>query len=222
MSKVLVLAVHPDDETLGCGGTLLKHKESGDRIYWLIATDMKEESGFTKSEILQRQKEIDTVAGLYGFDEVYKLNIPTMKVDQFPMMELVKRTSDIFNSVKPNIIYLPFLADMHSDHRMMFQAAYSCTRTFRYPFIKKVMMMESISETEYAPALKESAFVPSCFVDITTFLDKKLDIIRTYKNEIGNHPFPRSIENITSLAIFRGATAGCKYAESFMVLKEIW
>ena len=141
MNKVLVLAVHPDDETLGCGGTLLKHKERGDRIYWLIATAMKEESEFAKSEILQRQKEIDTVASLYDFDGVYHLNIPTMKVDQLPMIELIKRTSHIFNFVKPNIIYLPFMADMHSDHRIMFQAAYSCTRTFRYPFIKKVVIL---------------------------------------------------------------------------------
>ena len=222
MNNVLVLAVHPDDETLGCGGTLLKHKEHGDRIYWLIATDMREESEFAKSEILQRQKEIDIVAGLYGFDGVYNLDIPAMKVDQLSMIELVKKISKIFNTVKPNIIYLPFMADMHSDHRIMFQAAYSCTKTFRYPFIKKVVMMESISETEYAPALTETSFVPNYFVDITSFLDKKLDIIKTYKSEIGNHPFPRSIENITSLAIFRGATSGCKYAEGFMVLKEIW
>jgi LmbE family N-acetylglucosaminyl deacetylase len=226
MNKILVVAVHPDDETLGCGGTLLKHKADGDEIYWLILTTIKNgyknwDLGFSKEVIKKREYEIKRVAELYNFDGVYKLEFPTMRIDEISMSNLIKKISDIFLEVKPNVIYLPFKDDVHSDHRKVFEATFSCTKSFRYPFIKQVYMMETLSETEFAPSLKENSFVPNVFVDITQFLEKKIQIMKVFKSEIKEHPFPRSVENIKALAIFRGATAGVKYAESFMLLKEI-
>jgi LmbE family N-acetylglucosaminyl deacetylase len=97
----------------------------------------------------------------------------------------------------------------------------ACTKSFRYPFVKQVLMYECISETEFAPALSENAFLPNYFVDITEFMDKKNQIMGIYSSEVGEHPFPRSIENIKALAHFRGATAGVKYAEAFQLLKYI-
>ena len=82
-------------------------------------------------------------------------------------------------------------------------------------------MMETLSETEFALSLKEDSFVPNVFVDISQVFEKKLEIMRIYESELGDHPFPRSERNLKALAIFRGATAGCEYAESFMLLKEI-
>lgn len=83
-------------------------------------------------------------------------------------------------------------------------------------------MYEIISETEFAPPFQNNAFVPNCFSDISKYLDKKISIMQIYNGEMKEHPFPRSIDNLKALAIFRGATAGVKYAEAFMVLKEIW
>ncbi|MEW5743968.1 MAG: PIG-L deacetylase family protein [Nitrospirota bacterium] len=222
MRKVLVLAAHPDDETLGCGGTLLKHKASGDEIRWLIATCMREEDGFQRERIVARKEEIERVTTMYGFDEVYNLDVPAMKTDEIPIGELVNRISTIFQLIKPETLYLPFKGDIHSDHRILFEAAYSCTKAFRHPLLKRVAMYETISETEFAPSLYGHAFIPNYFIDVSDFLHEKLEIMRVYKSEIGEHPFPRSIENIKSLATFRGATAGCQYAESFVILKEIW
>ena len=82
-------------------------------------------------------------------------------------------------------------------------------------------MMETLSKTEFAPGTIEDSFIPNMFVDITDFIDRKIEIMKHYKTEIGQYPFPRSEKNIRSLATFRGATAGCEYAESFMILKEI-
>lgn len=222
MNKILVLAVHPDDETLGCGGTLLKHKSLKDKIYWLICTNISEEYGFEKQIVLARQKEIALVKKTYKFDNVYNLDIPTMKVDTISMNDLITKISKIFYEIQPDILYLPFYGDVHSDHRKLFHAAFSCTKTFRYPFIKKILMMETISETEFAPGLKEFGFIPNYFVNINDFFDKKLDIIKIFHKELGEHPFPRSLKNIKALATFRGAMADCNYAESFMILKEIW
>lgn len=221
MNKVLILAVHPDDETLGCGGTLLKHKENGDSIHWLIATDIKEEEGFNKETVKERELEIEAVNDLYGFESVHKLGISAMKVDEYSMSDLINRISKVIKELEPNIIYLPFNNDVHSDHRTIFDAAFSCTKSFRYPFINKIYMFETLSETEFSPSTKENAYVPNVFVNISEYMDKKLEIIRTYASEIGEHPFPRSERNLLALATMRGATANCEYAESFMLLKEI-
>ena len=88
-NKVIVIAVHPDDETLGCGGTLLKHKSNGDEIHWFIITAIKEAYGFSKEEVLQREKEIEIVSKMYNFDGVYRLDLPTTKIDEFNLRKQV-------------------------------------------------------------------------------------------------------------------------------------
>jgi LmbE family N-acetylglucosaminyl deacetylase len=221
MNKVLVIAVHPDDETLGCGGTLLKHKASGDEVHWLIATDIKESEGFNKALILERNLEIKEVEKLYGFDLVHRLGLSTTKVDEYSMSELITKISSVIIDIKPNIIYLPFKGDVHSDHRCIFDAAYSCTKSFRYPFIKKIYMMETLSETEFSLSMQVGGFIPNLFVDITEYIERKIGIMKVYKSEMGEHPFPRSEKNIRALATFRGASSGCEYSESFMLIKEI-
>ena len=226
MNKVLTIAVHPDDETLGCGGTLLKHKANGDKIFWVIVTTIKSgykgwDLGFSEDVIKKRDEEIIKTAKMYNFDGVIRLELPTMRLDEVSMSEIIGKISRVFNEIKPNIVYLPFKSDVHSDHRKVFEASFSCVKTFRYPFIKKVLMMETLSETDFAPATKEDAFVPNVFVDISEYFDKKIEIMKIYESELGVHPFPRSLATIEALAKVRGAQAGCEYAESFMLLKDI-
>lgn len=214
---VLVIAVHPDDETLGCGGTLLKHKASGDEVHWLICTTIDKTNSYYKT----REDELKRVADAYEFSSVNNLRLKTMQVDEYGMSSLVDKISNVINTIKPNIIYLPFKGDVHSDHRKIFEASYSCTKSFRYPFIKKIYMMEILSETEFAPSTKEDSFIPNTFVDISAYFGKKIEIMKIFKSEISMHPFPRSERNLKSLATLRGATAGCEYAESFVLLKDI-
>ena len=216
-NKVLIIAVHPDDETLGCGGTLLKHKLNGDEIHWLICTTIDKANSYYET----REKEIKKVSTMYDFDSVHNIRLKTMQVDEYSMSELVGKISKVINEVKPTTIYLPFKGDVHSDHRKIFEASYSCTKSFRYPFIKKIYMIETLSETEFAPSTKEDSFIPNVFVDISAFMDKKLEIMKVFESEISEHPFPRSERNLKALATLRGATCGCEYAESFVLLKEI-
>ena len=217
MNKALVIAVHPDDETLGCGGTLLKHKANNDEIHWLICTAMNK----NQSKYKVRQQEIEKISKMYDFNGVHKLELNTMQVDEYTISELIEKISKVIKKVQPNIIYLPFKGDVHSDHRKIFEAAFSCTKTFRYPFIKNIYMMETLSETEFAPSIMGDNFVPNVFVDISKYLDKKIQLMKIFESEIDMHPFPRSERNIKALATFRGASCGCEYAESFMLLKEI-
>ena len=215
--KVLVVAVHPDDETLGCGGTLLKHKANGDEIHWLICTTIDKNNSYYKI----RENEIKEVSNLYNFDSVHNLRLKTMQVDNYSISEIVNKISQIIKKIQPNIIYLPFKGDVHSDHRKIFEASYSCTKSFRYPYVKKIYMMETLSETEFAPSTKEDSFIPNVFVDISQFFEKKIEIMKVFKTEMKKYPFPRSERNLRALATLRGATCGCEYAESFMLLKEI-
>lgn len=216
-NKILIIAVHPDDETLGCGGTLLKHKAYGDDAHWLICTTIDQSHSYYE----QREKELQLVSDAYGFDGVHNLRLKTMQVDEYSMSELIGKISNVINELKPNIIYLPFKGDVHSDHRKIFEASYSCTKSFRYPFVKKIYMIETLSETEFSPSTKEDSFIPNVFVDISEHMEKKIEIMKMFESEIAPHPFPRSERNLRALATFRGATAGCDYAESFVLLKEI-
>jgi LmbE family N-acetylglucosaminyl deacetylase len=216
-NKILVIAVHPDDETLGCGATLLKYKENGDEIHWLICTAIDKSHRYYEA----REKEIEQVRDTYNFDSIHNLRLKTMKVDEYSMSQLITLISTVINKVKANIIYLPFKGDVHSDHRKIFEASYSCTKSFRYPFIKKIYMMETLSETEFSPSTIGDSFIPNVFIDVSKYMDQKIEIMKIFESEIAEHPFPRSERNLRALATLRGATSGCEYAESFVLLKEI-
>jgi LmbE family N-acetylglucosaminyl deacetylase len=220
-AQTVIISPHPDDETLGCGGTILKHHEEGNPIHWIIVTDMTENKGYTPQKIAERQKEIKIIAEIYGFTAVHNLNLPTSQLDTIPTGELIKTLGALFNEMKPTTVYLPNRSDVHSDHRVVFNAAWSCCKTFRYPFIRRVLMYETLSETDFTPPLHGTAFLPNSFSDISLFLERKIEIMRIYKGEMKEHPFPRSEHNIRSLASVRGATAGVEYAEAFMLIKEV-
>ena len=221
MGKIIVIAPHPDDETLGCGGSLLKHKENHDEIYWLIVTSMKEEDGWKPSEVEKRREEVNEVSNAYGFKNIFNLDFPTTKLDLIPLNTLVTSISKVVDDVKPQTIYIPNRSDIHSDHRKTFESAMSACKSFRMDFIKKILMYECLSETEFAPSLQENAFSPNYFVDISKYLEEKINILKVYKSELKEFPFPRSEINIRALASYRGATANVKAAEAFVLIKKI-
>ncbi len=219
--NIVVIAAHPDDETLGVGGTMLKHAANGDNVYWLIATNMLESEGFSMEQIAQRQSEIELAGTKLKVKGINKLNFASMSLTDNSLNQLIPKISAYFNEIKPEIIYVMNRSDAHSDHRILFDAVMACTKSFRYPFIKRVLMYECLSETEFAPALPEKVFIPNYYVDITDFMDMKLEIMKIYESEIDEHPFPRSISNIKALAHYRGASVGVNYAEAFQLLKFI-
>lgn len=244
MKNILVVAVHPDDETLGCGGTLRRFKTEGSFIHWLIVTSMYAQKGkeiwakksngetwlwrdkkidpvlFAEKEVERRAHEVKQVGKAYSFDSVHEMCLPAMCVDQIPMEKMINRISDIMHEVRPDTVILPFKADVHSDHRVAFEAAYSCTKRFRYPFVQRVMMMETISETDFGLGTGENMFCPNVYVNISNHIQEKIDIMALYGGEMASPPFPRSTENIRALALNRGCMSSFEYAEGYMLLKE--
>ena len=217
---ILVIAPHPDDETLGCGGTLLRHTAEGDELHWLIMTTITEEAGFSGERIQSRGDEIQRVADAYGFSTINPANFVAGRLDTYPKSDLVAEVSKCIVNVEPDTIYLPYRNDIHSDHAAAFDAVASCTKSFRYPSIKRVRAYETLSETEFSLGLDGNGFHPNMWIDITPYLDQKIEIMEFYEGEMGVHPFPRSEKNIRALATFRGATAGFEAAEAFIILLE--
>jgi LmbE family N-acetylglucosaminyl deacetylase len=218
--QAIVVAPHPDDETFGCGGTILRHRDQGDAVHWVIVTGMGE-ADFAADSIVAREREIEAVKRHYGFESVHSLGFPTTLLDTVPVGELVGAFKAVFNSVKPDTVYLPYRGDVHTDHRVVFDAVVSCTKWFRYPTIKRILAYETLSETEFGLDPDTNGFRPNVFINISAYLENKHEILEIYGTELGEFPFPRSIEAVRALAALRGATAGCAAAEAFMLLKEI-
>lgn len=220
-NKVLFIAAHPDDETLGFGGTILKHKKAGDELTWLIVANVYTNHEHSMGVTPEKKQEVVAVNEAYGFDNMYDLGLVATKIDQLPRFNLIQKILEIVKKTEPNIIYLQHFGDAHSDHKEVFDAVFTCTKSFRYPYVKQVYVAETLSETEFAAPIVNNAFIPNHFVDISEFIDEKIRIMDIYQTENGEHPFPRSEKNLRALATIRGAQAGVDSAEAFMCLKYL-
>ncbi len=210
-TRVLVVSVHPDDETIGCGGTIFYHQSKGAQVYCLHITSGNE---FQK----KLSKDLD---GAFMFKKSYNLDLPEIVLEDMSLSKIIPLISGVFREVEPNIVYLPNRSDPHSDHRRVFEACQACIKSFRYPYIKKVMMMDVISETDFAPALPENIFIPHVFVDISPFFEQKIDILKMFESELFEYPYTRSIDTMRAYNRYRGSQINSEYAESFMLIKEI-
>jgi LmbE family N-acetylglucosaminyl deacetylase len=161
--KVLVISVHPDDETLGCGGTILKHVGHGDSVYWLIITSTVEILGYSNEFIEKRKQQITSVAKAYRFTETYNLDYPTARLHTVDLSDLIAKISLVINDVKPMVVYTINRSDIHTDHQVVARAVMSSTKSFRYPFIKRLLMYECLSETEIETVAKGFNPLPFLF-----------------------------------------------------------
>ena len=220
MSNVLVVAPHPDDETLGCGGTLLRHVAEGDNVHWLIVTGVSEADGFSLERVTSRAHEIEEVTRRYGFVSVHALEFGTTQLDAIPMASLVEQIGTVFEAVEPSIVYLPYRGDVHTDHAAVFDASIACTKWFRYPYVNRVLVYETLSETDFNVDPDTSGFRPNVFVDISMYLDDKIEIMKIFRSELGAFPFPRSERAMRALAHLRGAASGFDASEAFMLIRE--
>lgn len=221
MAQVLVFAPHPDDETLGCGATLLKHLAQGDQVSWVIVTRMTEQMGFDTSRQAQRQQEIQQVAQDYGFAQVFELGFPVAQLDRVGLGELVSACADVVAKTQAELLYLPYRGDAHSDHAYVFDAVSACTKNFRYPSVNSVRVYETLSETGFGLNPQDTGFKPNLWVEVNEYLERKIDIMHRFESELAAHPFPRSEQSIRALATLRGAQINQPAAEAFMNLKQV-
>jgi LmbE family N-acetylglucosaminyl deacetylase len=159
------------------------------------------------------------VSKKYGFSDVFNLRLPTTKIDTLPLSDLIGEITNVYNNIKPDVIYMPFAYDVHTDHQIIAKALQSTYKWFRYPHIKKVYMYETPSETEFN-FVENRVFRPNVFINISQYLGNKIETMKIYDGEIGDFPFPRSEKAIRSLAALRGSQSGFESAEALELVYE--
>ena len=217
--NIMVISPHPDDETLGAGGTLLRLKQEGQQIFWLNITNVTQDSPGDTSFYTVRQRQIRQIRQFYQFNGFHDLSLPPCTLSCMDENELIGKIGTYFSAVQPDWVILPDPEDAHSDHKAVYNACMSCTKVFRYPYIKKVTTMEILSESDFSK--NGTAFSPNYFVDISATLDDKLNAMKIYDTELDGVPFPRRLDTLQALATVRGAASGARYAEAFRIIKWI-
>lgn len=220
--KTLIVAPHPDDELLGCGGTLLRCVAEGRTVAWLLMTNISEEAGWPTERALNRVEEINYVReGLQVLPQhMYELSFPTTELDRIPLNHLIEKISVMFAEFPPEEVLMPFPGDVHSEHRIIFEAASACTKWFRYPSVRRTLAYETASETDFRINPCISAFQPNVFVNIKQHLSKKIELMNIFQTEVDSFLFPRSAKALKSLTNFQGSQSGFEAAETFVLLRE--
>lgn len=214
MNKVLIVAAHPDDELLGVGGIILKHKSNGDEVRTII---------FCEGESLRYKKDVGQsnaiieASRVLGVDEVYHLRFPDQKLDQYCLTDLIKPIEDISEMYKPNIIYCQCGYDSNKDHKLLFEASNIAFRP-THPWIKEFYCFYTASSTEWG---YPRDFIPDTWVDITEFLSKKIEAFEKYKSEVCAYPHPRSSQSLIYQAHFWGNKCCLDAAEVLMTIRKI-
>lgn len=219
-SRVLVVAPHPDDEVLGCGGTIARHVAQDDEVHVLVVT-----RGASELYPLEEEEEVRQEARaahlILGVSDTHFLDFPAPKLDTIPVYQLADAIAHIIRQYQPQIVYLPHRGDIHLDHQRVYQATLVAARPINHCPVRQLLCYETLSETEWAPPWSDTAFVPNVFVDITDYLDLKLKAMHCYKSELQYAPHPRSLYGIETLARQRGSTVSLSAAEVFMLVRQI-
>ena len=217
---VLVIAPHPDDEVLGCGGTIAKRAEAGDEVWICVVTEGKEPL-YDKEFVDNEEKEMRSAHKILGVAQTVTLKYPSAELDLISQRLLNESISEIVNTLKPDEVYIPHVGDVHRDHQIVADAAMVACRPNRKHKVKRLLSYEVMSETDWNNPYAGNAFVPTVYEDISKHLMKKCDAMREYKSQVQEHPSARSFIAIQGLAMHRGSVVGLEAAEAFMLLREV-
>jgi N-acetylglucosamine malate deacetylase 1 len=220
MRRVLVFAAHPDDEVLGMGGTLAIHTDRGDEVRVVVVTDgsSTQYPGDTELRIRKEEEALQAAAEL-GVRDYVHLDLPDMRLDTLPHVEVNAVVEQQVRDVEPEIVYT-VQPDVNRDHRAIFDSVAVGTRPTPDQTVRRVLTYAPTSSTEWTPA-PVSWFVPNWFVDVSATLERKVAAFSHYETERRDYPHPRSERAIRAAAEFYGASCGCEYAEPFVLVRSL-
>ena len=225
MGSVLVVAAHPDDEILGCGGALARHAAGGDTVHVLIVAegatsrDSRRDPEGRSPELTSLMAAASRAVSAIGAEEPRLLGLPDNRLDTLPLLDVIKPIEAVVEAVAPEIVYTHHAGDLNVDHRIVHQAVVTACRPLPRSPVRAIYAFETVSSTEWQSA--GDAFRPQRWVDIEPFLRLKLQALEAYAAEMRPFPHARSLEAVEALARVRGAAAGLKAAECFMVVREL-
>lgn len=223
LKSVLIVAAHPDDEVLGCGGTIARYVDKGRTVHVVILAEgatsrtpsRDRDAAAEQLSVLAEAARL--AASILGVTTLELLSFPDNRMDGVDRLDVVKAIEEIVAIHQPSTVITHFGGDVNVDHRVTHDAVIAaCRPQPRHP-VKELLFFEVPSSTEWRPPCGQATFTPNCFVDISTTLDRKLQALAAYESELRMFPHPRSLEGVRSLAHWRGATCGVVAAEAFVV-----
>lgn len=218
--SILVVAPHPDDEVLGCGGFIKKMSSLGKEV-WVLVMSRGKKGLYSDERIVNVRNEALMAHKLLGVTETRFFDFPAPELDTISVSELSSAISGIIEEVRPDTLLLPHRGDIHHDHRAVFNAGIVAGRPLIGTPLKRIFSYETLSETEWAAPFADDLFCPNYFVNVSDFFALKLEAIKCFKSQLKEFPSARSLKTIEALANLRGSTVGFTHAEAFMTIRTI-
>lgn len=225
--SILVVAAHPDDEVLGCGGTIARHADQGDLVRVLIVAEGatsrqgqrdREQAANMLTNLAQAAQKASTILGAVDLE---LMDLPDNRLDSLDRLDLIKQIETRIVRHQPQVVYLHHAGDVNVDHRRLHEAVVTACRPFPGQTVRRLLSFEVASSTEWQPPGSAPAFHPNWFVDISSQWERKCLALEAYASEMRPWPHARSIESLEHLARWRGAQVGVNAAEAFYLLRQI-
>lgn len=222
--KILIVAAHPDDEVLGCFGTVSKLIKEGYEAYTLILGEGKTSRLDTrkveenKEQLKILNDEIKKANDIIGIKKCFVYDFPDNRFDSVDLLDIIKVISKIKEEIKPDIIFTHYQNDLNIDHKITYQAVITATRPIENESVKEIYSFEILSSTEWQYPI---SFSPDVFFDIQDTIELKLNAMQCYKSELCLYPHPRSLEGIELNAKYNGMRVGKNYVEAFKSVRVI-
>jgi LmbE family N-acetylglucosaminyl deacetylase len=226
-NSVLVIAAHPDDEVLGCGGTIAKHNQQGDKVHILIlaegatSRDQQRDRGKRQCELAGLAQAAHQASKILGVSSLTLHDFPDNRLDRCDLLDVIKVIEQVISQHHPQIIYTHHSGDVNIDHRRIHEAVVTAARPMPDSLVKTLLFFEVPSSTEWQTPGSAPAFTPNWFMDISKTLSLKLNALEAYQSEIRPWPHTRSIAAIEHLARWRGASVGVEAAEAFILGRNL-
>lgn len=219
--NVLVVAAHPDDEMLGCGGTLARLRSAGARVCVLLLGEGPTSRGSTDNDEARNGASFSAkaAAAALAIEDIRFASLPDNRFDSLPLLEIIKRIEAVGQEVQPDLIFTHHAGDLNIDHSVANRAVMTAFRPLPGEPSRTVLGFEVLSSTEYSPPGLGAPFQPTLYVDIATYLERKLQALEAYASEMRPWPHPRSYKTVEHLARLRGSQCGCEAAEAFVLLR---
>lgn len=227
VSSVLVVAAHPDDEVLGCGGTIARHSDLGDHVQILIAAEgstsrqSNRDRTLVADELSSLEAAAHKAADILGAKGVELLNLPDNRLDSLDRLDLIKQIEERISLYKPDIVYVHHSGDVNVDHRRLHEAVVTACRPIPGHHVRRLISFEVVSSTEWQPPRSGFDFYPNIFIDIENQFKRKQEALHAYMTEMRPWPHARSIQAVEHLARLRGSQVGVEAAEAFCLLRQL-
>ena len=212
---ILIIAAHPDDEAIGCAGTIHKYVQNGYNVELLVATDGESARSKKEQDKVDRKSALEKSANILGIKDIVQFDYPDNQLDTVPLLEIVKSIDAVIAKKRPEIIFTHYCNDLNIDHQIIHRATMTACRPQPKFCVREIYSYEIMSSTDWQ-LKNDSFFSPNTYVDISNQIEIKREVLNIYKREMRDYPHSRSIENIINNSKVRGATVGVDFAEAFI------